>query len=298
MACTTKDGVCFVGRVFGPEKSSQGFTAWNYHRIPSLCPARFKSDQGALAWLGILLLVFVALTSMSARVDAAYIGLDGEPVSQDIVSSWSYRSDGHLSAGEYLDKGWYYLLDEGQYDYLDRGQYNLMGGLNYVLGHPAYPKLFERVAGGGIGFESAGFTGFFTFPRGLETGNYRPWFWGWKNAVSNGVPVPGRQTAFRSFGAGDYIDRRWYDYLDEGQYYYLDKTQYVLIGGLGYLYGRFSVDPASVGRATHRRRPLSAGESNSASLRNVPEPSMIAVLTFGCLCLGRFGRRRRSEGQS
>jgi len=25
------------------------------------------------------------------------------------------------NAGDYLDRGWYYLLDDGQYYYLDRG---------------------------------------------------------------------------------------------------------------------------------------------------------------------------------
>ncbi len=36
------------------------------------------------------------------------------------------HSDG---AGDYLDRGWYYLLDYGQYSYLDKGQYNLRGEL-------------------------------------------------------------------------------------------------------------------------------------------------------------------------
>ena len=35
-------------------------------------------------------------------------------------------------------------MDDRQYNYLDRGQYYLLGGLSYQLGHPCYPKLFER----------------------------------------------------------------------------------------------------------------------------------------------------------
>ena len=99
-----------------------------------------------------VVLAIVALTGMGVRVDASYIGLYDAPVSQNATSSCSYASNANLSAGEYLDRVWYDFLDEGQYDYLDRGQYNLMGGLRYVLGHPAYPKLYERPVGGGIGF--------------------------------------------------------------------------------------------------------------------------------------------------
>ena len=234
-----------------------------------------------------VVLAIVALTGMGIRVDAAYIGLYDAPVSQNTTSSWSYASNGYLSAGEYLDRVWYDFLDEGQYDYLDRGQYNLMGGLRYVLGHPAYPKLYERPVGGGIGFESGGHVGFFVFYDGFDIGN-RP------SRSSNGVPVAGYHTAFRSFGAGDYIDRRWYDYLDKGQYYYLDKTQYVLIGGLGYLYGRFSPNPIYDG-LPHKLWGGPEKEFRSPSARSVPEPSTMAVLTFGCLCFARVGRRRRAR---
>jgi len=37
-------------------------------------------------------------------------------------------------------------------DYLDRGQYNLLGGLSYQLGHPCYPKLFEKDLDQAVGF--------------------------------------------------------------------------------------------------------------------------------------------------
>lgn len=61
----------------------------------------------------------------------------------DSVNATSVDLDG-AHAGDYIDREWYHLLDEGQYQYLDRGQYNLLGGLSYQLGHPCYPKLFER----------------------------------------------------------------------------------------------------------------------------------------------------------
>jgi hypothetical protein len=228
-------------------------------------------------------LALFALTGVGARVDAAYIGEDGAPVSQSRTSSWSYASDGYLGAGEYLDRRWYDFLDEGQYDYLDCRQYNLMGGLSYILAHPAYPKLYERPVGGGIGFEGGWHTGFVDFYDGFEIGN-RP------RLSANGAPVAGFRTAFRSFGAGDYIDRRWYYYLDKGQYYYLDKTQYVLTGGLGYLYGRFFPN-AVHDRAGQKLRGVSQEGFRPASATSIPEPSTMAVLAFGCLCLGRVGRR-------
>ena len=63
------------------------------------------------------------------RVHATYFHLVGAPAYAE-----------RYSAGDYLDRGWYYLLDEGQYYYLDRGQYNLLGELSYLLGHPALVK--------------------------------------------------------------------------------------------------------------------------------------------------------------
>jgi len=224
-------------------------------------------------------------------VDAAYIGLDGVPVSERAVSSWSWMADGYRGAGSYLDRGWYYFLDKGQYDYLERGQYNLMNGLNFVLGHPAYPRLFERVACGGIGFESWGHVGFFGILDGfgiLGRGDER---------ADKAVGSEGYRTAFASYGAGDYIDRRWYLIIDREQYYYLDLTQYLLNGGLGYLFGRFSVD-LLYDSSVHGRGAFGGDQCNLGPATRIPEPSTIAVLSLGCLCLGRFGRHGRSGQRS
>ena len=69
-------------------------------------------------------------------------------------------------ASTYIDTGWYYLLDDGQYQYLDRGQYNLLGGLSYQLGHPCYPKLFERDLDQAVGFTNRVNTGWFSLCAG------------------------------------------------------------------------------------------------------------------------------------
>ena len=123
------------------------------------------------------------------------------------------------NAGDYLDRGWYYLLDDGQYYYLDRGQYNLLGGLNYLLGHPCYPKLFERDLDQAVGFTNRLNTGWFNFGGGQ-------------------VPISEYAVWSRYFNAGDYIDKGRYYYLDKGRYYYLDRWQYDLLGGLGYMFER------------------------------------------------------------
>ena len=53
--------------------------------------------------LGIGGLAVIASLVLADRVHATSVDLDGAP------------------AGDYIDKGWYYLLDDGQYYYLDRG---------------------------------------------------------------------------------------------------------------------------------------------------------------------------------
>jgi hypothetical protein len=223
---------------------------------------------------------------LGVRVDAAYIDSDGMPVSQEIARSWSRISEQYLNSGRYLDMAWYRILDEGQYRYLDGREYNLMGGLSYVLRHPAYPKLFERVAGGGIGFESAGNTGFFGFYDGYVIG-HRP-----ERSV-DALPSTAFPTVFVSFNAGEYIDRRWYVYLDKGQYCYLDQTQYLLLGGLGYLYGRFSTD-LLYSESTQKLLAAAGKESGAGQRSKVPEPATIAFLGLGLPFLRAFRRRVRA----
>ena len=89
--------------------------------------------QRFLRGFGIAGLAAIASLGLADRVHATSFSLDGDPTYAE-----------NYNAGDYIDREWYYLLDEGQYQYLDRGQYNLLGELGYLLGHPCYPKLFER----------------------------------------------------------------------------------------------------------------------------------------------------------
>ncbi|HUU19300.1 MAG TPA: hypothetical protein VMW72_19270 [Sedimentisphaerales bacterium] len=75
--------------------------------------------------LGIGRLSIIASLVLADRVNATYLNVD---CARAPIYAECYN------AGDYLDKGWYYLLDDGQYYYLDRGQYNLLGELGYLLG--------------------------------------------------------------------------------------------------------------------------------------------------------------------
>jgi len=161
-----------------------------------------------LRGLGICGLAILASPGLAGRVRATYLHLDCAPAYAD-----------RYNAGDYLDRGWYYLLDDGQYYYLDRGQYNLLGELGYQLGHPCYPKLFERKSEQAVGFTNRVNTGWFSFGGGQ-------------------VPISEYAVWSYHFNAGDYIDRGRYYYLDKGRYYYLDEVQYNWLGGLGYTFGR------------------------------------------------------------
>ena len=97
---------------------------------------------------GIVGLAIVASLGLAGRVHATYLHVDFAPAYAE-----------RYNAGDYLDRGWYYLLDDGQYCYLDRGQYNLLGELGYLLGHPCYPKLFERELDQAVGFTNRVNTG-------------------------------------------------------------------------------------------------------------------------------------------
>ncbi len=177
----------------------------------------------------------------------ASLGLAGK------VHATYFHSD---SAGDYLDRGWYYLLDEGQYYYLDRGQYNLLGELGYQLGHPCYPKLFERDSDQAVGFTNRVNTGWFSFD-------------------GEQVPISEYVVWSRHFNAGDYIDRGRYYFLDRGQYYYLDEVQYNWLGGLGYSFGRpFNQKRYDWGFYQWR---------GGSEVRAIPEPSTIGFLGFGAL---------------
>lgn len=175
----------------------------------------------------------------------------------DRVNATYFHWDG---AGNYLDIGCYYLLDDGQYYYLDRGQYNLLGGLSYRLGHPCYPKLYERESEQAIGFTNSVNTAWFSLHGGQ-------------------VPISEYAILSYHFNAGDYIDRVRYYYLDKGRYYYLDRGQYNLLGGLGYSFGRL-----------YCPRPYVWIPHESVSISATPEPSTILYLGLGVF--GALARRR------
>jgi len=188
-----------------------------------------------LRGLGIGGLAAIASLGLVSRVNATSFDLDG------------------ASAGDYIDREWYHLLDEGQYQYLDRGQYNLLGGLSYQLGHPCYPKLFERDLDQAVGFTNRQHTAWFSFS-------------------GEQFPISEYVVWSRHFNAGDYIDRRWYRFLDKGQYYYLDRGQYNWLGGLGYSFGRPSYQ-------IHYDYSL----HQSVGQCPIPEPSTIGFLGLGAL---------------
>jgi len=197
--------------------------------------------------LGIVGLAIVASLGLADRVNATYFHSDCAP------------------AGDYLDRGWYYLLDDGQYYYLDRGQYNLLGELGYLLGHPCYPKLFERDSDQAVGFANRVNTSWFSFGGGQ-------------------VPICKYAVWSRYFNAGDYIDRVRYYYLDKGRYYYLERGQYNLLGGLGYMFER-----------PFYQRQYDWSYYQSVGQCFIPEPSTIGYLGLGVLGVLSFKKYRKEK---
>ncbi len=197
---------------------------------------------------GNLRLAAIASLGLAGRVNATSVDLDG-------AHAPAYAEN--FNAGDYIDREWYYLLDEGQYQYLDSGQYNLLGGLSYQLGHPCYPRLFEREVDQAVGFTNRQHTAWFRFS-------------------GEQVPISEYAVWSRHFNAGDYIDRKRYYFLDKGQYHYLDREQYNLLGGLGYSFGR-----------PYYQIQLAGGIGQVVA---TPEPSTIVFLGLGAL--GVLGSKR------
>lgn len=208
--------------------------------------------------------MFIAASlGLADKVNAAYLSLDnlyGPAYSKSSKVSSSDMSD-------YIDRAWYYLLDYGQYDYLDNQQYNLMGESGYLLGHPAYPKLFERGSEQAVGFVG----------RAKMS---------WLGSGDGQAAIVEYAVLYSDFKAGDLIDKVRYDYLDKGQYYYLDKAQYTLLGGLGYMFERTSYPTQHNWDLRQVGRP---GPFHS------PEPTTIGFLGFGALLI--VTSRRYNEGR-
>ena len=201
-----------------------------------------------LRGLGIGGLSIIAFFGLASRVHATYLHVDG-------VHAPTY-------AGAYIDREWYHLLDDGQYQYLDRGQYNLLGELDYLLGHPCYPKLFERDSDQAVGFSNRVNTGWFSIGGGQ-------------------VPISELAVLSYHFNAGDYIDRGRYYFLDKGQYRYLDRGQYNLLGGLGYSFGRSYYQIQLEGRFE--------------KVVAIPEPSTIGFLGLGALVVLGLKKYRKEK---
>jgi len=189
---------------------------------------------------GICGLAIVASLGLADRVRATHLHSD---------CAYAERHN----AGDYIDRGWYYLLDAGQYHYLDRGQYELMGELGYLLGHPCYPKLFERDLDQAVGFTNRPHTGWFSLCGGQ-------------------VPISEYAVWSYHFNAGDYTDRVRYYFLDKERYYYLDEVQYSWLGGLGYMFER-----------PHYQRQYDWVYYQSVGQCHIPEHSTIGFLGLGAL---------------
>jgi len=193
-------------------------------------------------------LAAIASLGLADRVNATYLHLDS-------ACAPTYAEN--YNAGDYIDREWYYLLDDGQYYYLDRGQYNLLGELGYLLGHPCYPKLFERDLDQAVGFTNKVNTNWFSFC-----------------GYTGQIPISKYAVWSCHFNAGDYIDRARYYFLDKGQYRYLDRGQYNWLGGLGYSFGRpFNQERYDWGF-------YQFGKSGQCP---IPEPSTIVFLGLGAL---------------
>jgi len=160
------------------------------------------------------------------------------------ITGWHGDWYSHFNTGDYIDEIWYYFLDEGQYYYLDRAQYKLLGGANYMLGHPCYPKLFERRSEYAVGFTNSGLThwfiDFWEFRFMSKTIRLRSYAGYPLNSAYNwcGGPLPiSRYVIWNCcFSTGDNIDKWKYDYLDRGRYNILDEVQYKWLGGMAYLF--------------------------------------------------------------
>ena len=207
--------------------------------------------QRFIRGFGIAGLAAIASLGLASRVRATYLHLGYAPAYAE-----------RYNAGDYIDREWYYLLDDGQYQYLDRGQYILLGELSYQLGHPCYPKLFERDSDQAVGFTNRQHTAWFGFS-------------------GEQFPISEYVVWSRHFNAGDYIDRKRYYFLDKGQYRYLERGQYNLLGGLGYSFGRF-----------YYQKRLEGG---IAKVVATPEPSTIGFLGLGALVILRVKKYRKEK---
>ncbi|MCP4256482.1 MAG: PEP-CTERM sorting domain-containing protein [Planctomycetes bacterium] len=219
--------------------------------------AEFRSDnifktvqtiaQHLIRYLGIGVLAAIISISFADKVKATYM------------------LSGFARAGTYIDSQWYDFLDKGQYYYLDKGQYNLLGELGYFLGHPFYPKLYEKDVTQKIGFTHTINKGWFIF-------------------LGEQFPIDEDTVGINNFfNTDDYIYRQNSYLSDKGQYNYLEKRQYDFIGGLTYSFNR-----------PDYRNQLKTGTKTSNVVTN-PEPSTIGFLGLGAIAILRLRKKNRTK---
>lgn len=215
--------------------------------------AKFNSDnifkivqtmvQNLIRCSGIGLLAAIILFGLADKVTATYLLSDFVP------------------SDTYIDSQWYNFLDKEQYYYLDKGQYNVIGKLDYFLGFPLYPKLYDKEFNHSVGFTNI-------------VNKRRFAFWGEQ------VPII-RYSLWSSydFSYKDYFYGRQYYFSDRRQYNYLEKRQYNLLSGSTYsIRGPYYPGQSGVGIET------------SEVVIN-PEPS--TIIFFGLGSLGIILRKNK-----
>lgn len=277
---------------------------------------RRRSKECFSRKFGIAALAVIAMVGLADRVKATYVRLDfaapytegyqtGPTVEADRLGSlavsmyaagpgrsmargcdWWYA---YSKAGDYIDRNWYYYLDERQYQYLDTKLYKLLGGLNYLLGHPCYPRLYERDVLEVMPLPSQIYRGGFSFYGRLEMTNETVWLLDELALLIVNMGKRGYDRPYLHFNAGDYIDKWRYYFLDRGQYHYLDMRQYNLAGGLSYMFGLRYYQYYPLDFRRHQWLMHSGGAMRGIEPGVIPEPSTMGLLAFGALGVLRFG---------
>lgn len=204
-----------------------------------------KTLQNSAQHIGIGILILIISIGLAGKVSAAYLLSD------------------FARAATYIDKEWYYFLDQGQYQYLDRGQYHLIGELGYFLGHPFYPKMYEKDISQKITFANTINKGWFIF--------FDQQFPLDENNLGSRILLNTRES----------IDRQNYNFSDKGLYYYLDKRQYNLFDGPAYSF-----------KQPYYGKQFSAGIQTSNVITN-PEPSTIVFLGLGAIAVIVLRKKNR-----
>jgi hypothetical protein len=318
MPCTVKDDKSAIAQTSGVElrrhrarfEKLAGFTANRNQQQASTPKLVISNWTGGLA---VLLLAF-----LTVRADAGFINLNCADTTNTknrdalrfldldgFVNSLYYGSPKqfttgrhgrytHRKTGDYLDREWYQYLDEGQYYYLDRTQYKLLGGASYVLGHPCYPKLYEKSLGLGCGNRRGGCTywydcswDYLTVGEPASLGNVCTGY--------NGIPIDNYVVWHSCLKPGDNIEKSRYRYLDKWRYYILDNTQYKWLGGLAYKFETFHYqDWYLYDSQYYYNCQCLLKHLNKESISTTPEPATVAFMGLGALGVLILRNKKRS----